>query len=129
MCMQMVREISISNGQPAMAPPLTFVVIVSMIKDAYEDINRHLEDSKENNEKTRKFDKEKGEFVDCTWKDVRVGDFVRIRENEFFPADMLLISTTEPEGICYVETKNLDGETNLKNKNAIEATNERFANG
>ena len=42
---------------------------------------------------------------------------------------MLLMTSTEPEGICYVETKNLDGETNLKNKNALEATNERFAGG
>ena len=43
-----------------MAPPLIFVVVVSMIKDAYEDINRHIEDSKENNEKTRKFNKTTG---------------------------------------------------------------------
>ena len=112
-----------------MAPPLTFVVLVSMIKDAYEDVNRHLEDKKENNEKTTKFDRVTEKFVECAWKDVRVGDFVRVKENEFFPADMLLISSTEPEGVCYVETKNLDGETNLKNKNAIETTNEKFANG
>lgn len=34
------------------------------------------------------------------------------------PADILILSTSEPNGICYIETKNLDGETNLKPKNA-----------
>ena len=31
---------------------------------------------------------------------------------------MLLLNTSLPKGICYVETKNLDGETNLKHKQA-----------
>ena len=48
MGMQMINVISISNGQPAMAPPLAFVVILSMIKDAYEDYKRHKADEGEN---------------------------------------------------------------------------------
>ena len=126
MCMQMVDEISITNGKAAMMPPLIFVVVVSMIKDAYEDVLRHLEDKKENNEITRKFDRSREEFIKCRWQDVKIGDIVRIKEDEFFPADILTLSTTEVEGVCYVETKNLDGETNLKNKNALAATNDRF---
>ena len=107
-----------------MAPPLIIVVLVSMIKDAYEDINRHIEDNKENNEKTRKYNRDTGKFEQCFWKDVQVGDLVKIYENEFFPADILMLSSSESEGICYVETKNLDGETNLKTKYALPATND-----
>ena len=51
MFMQMIEVISISNGQPAMLPPLTFVVLLSMIKDAYEDYKRHKEDKGEYSEK------------------------------------------------------------------------------
>lgn len=45
-----------------------------------------------------------------------MGDFVRIDQDEFLCADMVLVRSTENEGVAYVETKNLDGETNLKNK-------------
>ena len=38
-----------------------------------------------------------------------VGDVVRMDSNDFIPADMILISSSEPEGFCYIETSNLDG--------------------
>ena len=55
------------------------------------------------------------------WKNVQVGDFVRIYNEEPIPADVVILSTSEPDGACYVETKNLDGETNLKVRRAIQA--------
>ena len=50
------------------------------------------------------------------WRKVQVGDIVRVNENQFFPADILMLSSSENQGVFYVETKNLDGETNLKLK-------------
>ncbi|KAH9950331.1 phospholipid-translocating P-type ATPase [Amylocystis lapponica] len=52
------------------------------------------------------------------WEDIRVGDFVKIMDNEPFPADILICATSEDENVAYVETKNLDGETNLKSRSA-----------
>ena len=49
---------------------------------------------------------------------MRVGDIIQIKENEYFPCDMLLVNSSGHKGQCYVETKNLDGETNLKAKKA-----------
>lgn len=49
-------------------------------------------------------------------QEIKVGSIVKVRENEFFPCDMLILNSSIPKGICYVETKNLDGETNLKHK-------------
>ena len=40
----------------------------------------------------------------------------KIQENEIVPADILILKTSDPKGICFIETKNLDGETNLKQK-------------
>ncbi|KII88208.1 hypothetical protein PLICRDRAFT_175835 [Plicaturopsis crispa FD-325 SS-3] len=53
------------------------------------------------------------------WEDVRVGDFVKILDHEAFPADILICATSEDENVAFVETKNLDGETNLKSRNAV----------
>ncbi|KAI0958077.1 hypothetical protein AcW1_006256 [Taiwanofungus camphoratus] len=52
------------------------------------------------------------------WEDVCVGDIVKIMDNESFPADILICATSEDENVAFVETKNLDGETNLKSRTA-----------
>lgn len=50
------------------------------------------------------------------WKHLKVGDFVKVREDEWFPADVVLLSTSEKTNEAFVETMALDGETNLKPK-------------
>lgn len=52
---------------------------------------------------------------------IQVGCIVKVTENQFFPCDMLMLSSSLPKGVAYVETKNLDGETNLKIKQAAKA--------
>lgn len=56
------------------------------------------------------------------WKNVRVGDFVRVHSDQEIPADLLILSTSEEDDACYVETKNLDGETNLKVRQSLRCT-------
>lgn len=61
-------------------------------------------------------------WTSLPWKKLQVGDIVRIKQDEFFPADISFLSSTNPDGICYIETSNLDGETNLKIRKALEKT-------
>ncbi len=53
-------------------------------------------------------------FVECVAKDVTIGSFVKVYDNQNFPCDLVLINSGLPKGLAYVETKGLDGETNLK---------------
>ncbi|OWZ64894.1 hypothetical protein AYX14_06362 [Cryptococcus neoformans] len=56
------------------------------------------------------------------WKKLEVGDFVLLRDNEQVPADVIVLSTSNADALCFVETKNLDGETNLKIRRSLKAT-------
>ncbi|CAE6474741.1 unnamed protein product [Rhizoctonia solani] len=56
------------------------------------------------------------------WKKLEVGDIVLLRDNDQVPADTIVLATSDADGLAYVETKNLDGETNLKLRKALKAT-------
>jgi magnesium-transporting ATPase (P-type) len=53
---------------------------------------------------------------------MRAGPDPQVEDRAYFPADMVLLSSSNPEGVCYIETMNLDGETNLKLKKALQDT-------
>ncbi|GER53535.1 aminophospholipid ATPase [Striga asiatica] len=105
----------------SMIAPLVFVVGLSMAKEALEDWRRFIQDMKVNLRKA-KLHKKEGVFAPKPWMKLRVGDIVKVEKDQFFPADLLLLSSSYEDGICYVETMNLDGETNLKVKRALETT-------
>uniref|UniRef100_A0A8C7HAY5 Phospholipid-transporting ATPase n=1 Tax=Oncorhynchus kisutch TaxID=8019 RepID=A0A8C7HAY5_ONCKI len=99
--------------------PLVVVLIVIAIKDALEDYRRYRFDQKVNNNVATVYSGKQQTYVDQRWQDVRVGDFVRLSCNEIIPADMLLLYSSDLHGICYIETANLDGETNLKQRQVV----------
>ena len=63
----------------------------------------------------------------ATWertlsKKLEVGDVILLKDGEQIPADVVVLATSDPDGCCFVETKSLDGETNLKPRRAVKAT-------
>ncbi|GMJ05724.1 Aminophospholipid ATPase 9 [Hibiscus trionum] len=101
--------------------PLILVIGVTMIKEGVEDWHRKLQDDEVNNRKT-KVHRGGGNFDHIEWKNLRVGDIVKVEKDEFFPTDLILLASSYEDAVCYVETMNLDGETNLKLKQALEVT-------
>ncbi|KAI0070017.1 phospholipid-translocating P-type ATPase [Panus rudis PR-1116 ss-1] len=119
-CIQQIPEVSPTNRYTTIVP-LSVVLLASALKETQEDLKRHQSDS-ELNSRTAKVLSPNGTFEDRKWKNIQVGDVVRLESDEFIPADLILLSSSEPEGFCYIETSNLDGETNLKIKQASPQT-------
>ena len=96
-----------------------------MLKDAFEDYKRYKSDNIENNRQIEVGKEVRGEDGRMHWQlkksksqNIMVGSIIKIKNDQTVPCDIVIINTSEPKGLCYVETKNLDGETNLKNKQA-----------
>ncbi|KAL9005389.1 MAG: hypothetical protein Q9188_001831 [Gyalolechia gomerana] len=117
--LQQIPNISPTNRYTTIVP-LIIVLLVSAGKELMEDFKR------KNSDKSLNYSKAKvlrgSNFETTKWINVAVGDIVRVESEESFPADLVLLASSEPEGLCYIETANLDGETNLKIKQAIPET-------
>ncbi|KAM7274555.1 hypothetical protein ACFE04_016421 [Oxalis oulophora] len=101
--------------------PLSIVITITMIREGLEDAKRKQQDIEINNRKVKVY-QDDGTFRETQWKNLRVGDIVKVQKDQYFPADLFLIGSSFEDGVCYVETMNLDGETNLKIKQALEIT-------
>ncbi|KAK4598306.1 hypothetical protein RGQ29_015681 [Quercus rubra] len=100
--------------------PLSLVLFVSLVKEAFEDWKRLQNDMSINSNLIEVLLDQKWEPI--PWKKLQVGDIVRVKQDGFFPADLLFLASTNSDGVCYIETANLDGETNLKIRKALERT-------
>lgn len=135
--LQSINSISTTNGRPSILVPLCFVLAVTAVKDALEDYHRAKSDRAKNDAVYTVWRPEEGQSSGsgadggsvgsvCSgrgaWlkeysKDLLVGDLVRVEENKRIPADVLLVASGMAKGThCFVDTKDLDGETNLKPK-------------
>ena len=146
--LQAIPEYKIVNISVA-ALPLVIVVMATAFKDAFEDFSRHSQDRAVNYRQTKRLYspppaivtsdavdshdnlvsllrsfKRQAEWQSVIWKSVQVGDLLYLENDDPIPADMIILSSSEPDCVCYVETMNLDGETNLKAKQGLAITRE-----
>ncbi|KAK0074108.1 hypothetical protein PV325_008772 [Microctonus aethiopoides] len=104
--LQMIPAIS-SLTPITTAIPLIGVLTLTAVKDAYDDFQRHSSDSQVNNRKSQTLRATNLKVE--KWSQVQVGDVIRMENDQFVAADVLLLSTSEPNGLCYIETAELDG--------------------
>ncbi|OOF98234.1 hypothetical protein ASPCADRAFT_164638 [Aspergillus carbonarius ITEM 5010] len=130
--LQMIPGLSTTGSYTTLVPLLIFVAI-SMGKEGFDDWRRYRLDKEENNRfafvlrpgagmftQTAPSDSlsvsSEQDWAPVKWKDIKVGDVIRLERDQPVPADMVLLHADGPNGIAYIETMALDGETNLKNK-------------
>ncbi|XP_058593764.1 probable phospholipid-transporting ATPase IM isoform X10 [Neofelis nebulosa] len=119
--LQLIPEISSLTWFTTMVP-LVLVITMTAVKDATDDYFRHKSDNQVNNRLSEVLIDSK--LQNEKWMNVKVGDIVKLENNQFVAADLLLLSSSEPHGLCYIETAELDGETNLKVRHALSVTSE-----
>ena len=113
--LEMIPDISTSAGIPVIWLPLVVIMLITALKDLLEDLQRHRSDRDENQRKVLRLGPQ-GAFEEVHWEEIRVGEIIKVSQDEYFPSDMILLRSSEKTCVAYIETKNLDGETNLKMK-------------
>jgi phospholipid-transporting ATPase len=98
--MQMIPQISVSAGFPVIFIPLSFVVGVSAVKDFFEDLKRKNSDREINKSIAHRLTP--NGFEDVSWESLRIGDVIRVQQNEQFPADAVLLQSSEDKLNCYI---------------------------
>lgn len=126
--LQMIPGLS-TTGSFTTIVPLSFFVTLSMAKEGYDDFSRYRLDKAENNRIVSVLHHDNPavpvicaglkNWVTKKWREVLVGDIVRLVRNEAAPADLVMLHAAGSNGIAYIETMALDGETNLKSKQAL----------
>ncbi|XP_036424325.1 probable phospholipid-transporting ATPase IA isoform X6 [Colossoma macropomum] len=119
--LQQIPDVS-PTGRWTTLVPLLFILVVAAVKEVIEDLKRHKADNVVNKKETQVLRNGAWEIVH--WEKVVVGDIVKINGKDYVPADAILLSSSEPQGMCYIETSNLDGETNLKIRQGLQITSE-----
>ena len=104
--------------------PLVIVLSASLIREGIEDCNRGKLDKQQNMELCERYNSSTNTWEETQSGNLYVGDIISVMENETFPADIILIDSNLPEGICYIETGTLDGEKTLKLKESSAQTAE-----
>ncbi|KNC75458.1 hypothetical protein SARC_12017, partial [Sphaeroforma arctica JP610] len=118
--LQLIPQISALNPITT-AFPLLLVLCVTAIKDGFDDYARHQSD-KEVNTREVEVMRSEGAWQVVQWREVLTGDIVRVEQDDPIACDLLCIATSDENGDCFVETAELDGETNLKLRVALKET-------
>ena len=105
--------------------PLVFVLCVSLIREAIEDLKRRSLDNEQNSNEVEIY--RDGNWIKIKSGDLRMGEIVRVKLDGIFPADLMLIDSNLPDGVCFIETGTLDGEKTLKIKSSPNFTKGKFA--
>ncbi|XP_019938453.1 probable phospholipid-transporting ATPase IA isoform X5 [Paralichthys olivaceus] len=117
--LQQIPDVS-PTGRWTTLVPLLFILVVAAVKEIIEDLKRHNADNVVNKKECQVLRNGAWEIVH--WEKVDVGDVFKINGCDFVPADAVILSSSEPQGMCYIETSNLDGETNLKIRQGLQIT-------
>ena len=117
-----IKEISTMSWTIGVIPYLA-VILMSVIREAFEDYKKYSNDKKMNEAITQKYNSKTKKFEEIKWGNILTGDILKIKKNEEISSDLLIIHSSSEDGLCYLETSNLDGENALKPRKTMTLIN------
>ena len=85
--------------------------------DLIEELKRYRNDLETNNTKTKIYKNNK--FRSIEWSNIKIGNLIKVKKNEIIPADLFVVCSSNKNGTFYLQTANLDGESNLKEREVL----------
>jgi phospholipid-translocating ATPase len=120
-CSQFINDLKVGSLYTYWAP-LGFILTVTVIREAVDDLMRYRRDKAINSQLYQKLTPATREVIPSS--KIRVGDLILVYKDQRVPADMIFLKTTEKSGACFIRTDQLDGETDWKLRLAVSATQE-----
>ena len=125
-CSQFINQLKVGPIFTYWAP-LGFVLGVTLIREAIDDLLRYKRDKAVNSQIYTKLTYIHGPQKIPSAK-IRVGDIIQVHKDQRVPADMVFLRTSEKNGACFIRTDQLDGETDWKLRLAVTPTQELESN-
>ena len=104
--------------------PFLMVIAIGLIMDLIEELKRYRNDLETNGSSTKIYKNQK--FRNIKWSEIKVGNLIKVKKNEMIPADLFVICSSNTDCSFYLQTSNLDGESNLKKREALTSTQKIF---
>lgn len=111
-----------TRSPTTMCGTFALVLIFTMLKEGYEDIKRYQADKLINEKEALVYNYQTKQFERKMWWKIRVGEIIKTLTYEEIPCDLMCLKTSLKTGMCFLDTMNLDGETNLKERMTFKET-------
>ena len=119
-CIKILSTKSVSSA----LIPFLMVIGIGLIMDLIEELKRYRNDLQTNNTISKVY--KNNRFINIKWSDIKIGNLIKIKKDEMIPADLLVICSSNKDGAFYLQTANLDGESNLKQREILMDTQKIF---
>ncbi len=104
--------------------PLAFVLVMTLLKEGYDDYKRWVRD-KETNNASYNIWSGVG-FIPIPSSELQEGQIIELNSGDRIPADCVLLWTSDPSESIFIKTDQLDGETDWKLRNPIVYTQKQL---
>ena len=119
-CIKILSTKSVSSA----LIPFLMVIAIGLILDLIEEIKRYRNDLETNGSLTKIYQNKK--FRNIKWSEIKIGNLIKVKKDEMIPADLFVICSSNKDISFYLQSANIDGETNLKKREVSNETQKIF---